>query len=321
MKHKKILILALFLLLAGILFMIWDMFFRKPGGSVNPYAYDIKTLQAGDTLVAKYAEVQQIKPDLKGIHGIATDLSDRIYIAGEQGVEIYNPAGKREAAFPVQGSARCIQVDRNGLIYLGMEDHLEIFSMQGRQLKRWKNCGIDALITSVAVTPEDVYIADAGNKIVCRYDLDGNFLRRIGEKDPQKNIPGFIIPSPWFDIGMDHEGSLWIVNPGRHRFEKFNRDGELLSSWGKATMAMDGFCGCCNPSHFAFLSDGSFVTSEKGIERIKIYSPLGDFRCIVATPAAFNEGTKGLDLAVDSKDRILVLDPERNQVRIFVMKK
>jgi len=63
------------------------------------------------------------------------------------------------------------------------------------------------------------------------------------------------------------------------------------------------------------------VTSEKGIERIKIYSPLGDFRCIVATPAAFNEGTKGLDLAVDSKDRILVLDPERNQVRIFVMKK
>jgi len=220
------------------------MFFRKPGGSVNPYAYDIKTLQAGDTLVAKYAEVQQIKPDLKGIHGIATDLSDRIYIAGEQGVEIYNPAGKREAAFPVQGSARCIQVDRNGLIYLGMEDHLEIFSMQGRQLKRWKNCGIDALITSVAVTPEDVYIADAGNKIVCRYDLDGNFLRRIGEKDPQKNIPGFIIPSPWFDIGMDHEGSLWIVNPGRHRFEKFNRDGELLSSWGKATMAMDGFCGC-----------------------------------------------------------------------------
>ena len=42
---------------------------------------------------------------------------------------------------------------------------------------------------------------------------------------------------------------------------------------------------------------------------------------VVATPDSFNEGTKGLDLAVDSKDRILVLDPERNQVRVFVLKK
>ena len=301
--------------------MFWDMFFGKPENNVNPYAYEMKTIRASDTLFTKYTEVQQIKSGLARIHGLATDISDRIYVAGEKGVEIYDRNGNRETAFPVDGSARCIQVDRNGLIYLGMQEHLEIFNKEGRRLKQWAGCGDEAIITSVAITLNDVFIADAGNKIVYRYDHSGNLRNKIGEKDPRKNTPGFIVPSPWFDVGIGHDGLLWVVNPGRHSLEKYTSDGDLIFSWGKATMAMEGFCGCCNPSHFSILSDGSFVTSEKGIERIKVYSPNGDFIGVVATPDSFNEGTKGLDLAVDSKDRILVLDPERNQVRVFVLKK
>ena len=320
MKQKSVLIFALVCLLAGIVFMAWDMFFSQPETSVNPYAYEIKALRASDTLLTRYTEVQQIKPGLSEIHGIATGRADLIYVAGEKGVEIYDREGKLVTLFPIEGSARCIQVDRNGLIYLGIQDHLEIYNREGRRLKQWKTCGEEAIITSVAVTDDDIFIADAGRKIVYRYDHSGNLLNRIGEKDPRKNIPGFVIPSPWFDIGIGHDGSLWVVNPGRHSFEKYTSDGELISSWGKATMSMEGFCGCCNPSHFTILSDGSFVTSEKGIERIKVYSPTGVVKCVVATPDSFNEGTKGLDLAVDLKDRILVLDPERKQVRVFVLK-
>ena len=321
MKQKSVLIFALVCLLAGISFMVWDMFFRQPDASENPYAYDMKNLKGSDTVLTKYAEVQQIKPGLTEILGVATDISDRIYVAGEKGVEIYDASGKRENAFSFDGTARCIRVDRHGLIYLGMQDHLEIFSKEGKKLSQWPPSGDDAIITSVAVTDADIFIADAGNKTVGRYDHSGNLQKKIGEKDPHDSIPGFVIPSPWFDIAVGGDGMLWVVNPGRHCLEKFTRDGALISSWGKATMAMDGFCGCCNPSNFALLSDGSFVTSEKGIERIKVYSPAGDFSCIVAAPASFNEGTRGLDLAVDSKNRIIVLDPERKQVRVFVLKK
>jgi hypothetical protein len=42
---------------------------------------------------------------------------------------------------------------------------------------------------------------------------------------------------------------------------------------------------------------------------------------VVANSGSFTEGTRGLDLAVDSKGRIVVLDPERKQVRIFEIKK
>ena len=157
--------------------------------------------------------------------------------------------------------------------------------------------------------------------MVLRCDKDGNLRLKIGEKDPARAIPGFVIPSPYFDVKTDPKGTIWVANTGRHLLEHFDKDGNLLGSWGEATMTMEGFCGCCNPSNFAFLPDGSFVTSEKGIERIKIYNPDGKFRFLVAGPSAFTEGTKGLDLAVDSKGRIVVLDPERKQVRIFQLKK
>ena len=86
-------------------------------------------------------------------------------------------------------------------------------------------------------------------------------------------------------------------------------------------MATEGFCGCCNPSNFAFINDSLFVTSEKAIERVKIYSTDGTFLCVVATPDQFESGTKGLDLAVDKQNRILVLDPVKKMIRIFEPKK
>jgi hypothetical protein len=84
-------------------------------------------------------------------------------------------------------------------------------------------------------------------------------------------------------------------------------------------MDIEGFCGCCNPTHFAFLPDGSFVTSEKGIPRVKVYDRLGRLAAVVAGPDRFREGVQGLDLAVDQTERILVLDPARRAVRVFVL--
>jgi hypothetical protein len=85
-------------------------------------------------------------------------------------------------------------------------------------------------------------------------------------------------------------------------------------------MNVEGFAGCCNPSHFIILEDGSFVTAEKGIARIKVYNILGKLESIVAEPDLFIEGTVDLDLAVDSKQRIFTLDHKKKAVRIFSKK-
>jgi len=173
------------------------------------------------------------------------------------------------------------------------------------------------VVTSIAVSETSVFIADAGNKIVYHYDLKGNMINEIGRKDSLQGVKGFLIPSPYFDIAIGREDELWVVNPGRHQLEAYSIDGRFLSSWKKTSMGLDGFSGCCNPSHIAILPNGSFVTSEKGIIRVKIHKPSGAFESVVAAPKVFDKGTKGLDLAIDSQNRIIVIDPKKGLIRIF----
>ena len=85
-------------------------------------------------------------------------------------------------------------------------------------------------------------------------------------------------------------------------------------------MNIDGFSGCCNPAHMAILSDNSFVTSEKGLPRIKIHDQHGQFVGVVAPPSLFGKTTTAPDLAVDGQDRIYALDIEHQRIRIFERK-
>jgi len=316
MKQKIIIISAIILLLTLVAFMVKDFFFSKPE-SRNPYEFELNAVRTGDTSMAAYTETGQIKTTLEEIHGLATNASGKICISGKDGVEIFDASGKAERKFKIDSIAQSITVNENGDIFLGMLDHIQIWSKTGEQLSKWPSFGPDAVITSIAIKGNDVFVADAGQKVVYHCDLKGKLINKIGLKDPATGVPGFIIPSPYFDLGISKDGNLWIVNPGRHSFEKYAFDGTLLTSWTKASMAMEGFCGCCNPSNFAFLNDSLFVTSEKGIERVKVYKTDGTFLAVVATPDQFEEGTTGLDLAVDAQNRILILDPVKKLVRIF----
>ncbi len=316
MKQKIIIFSAIALLLLLVGFMVKDFFFSN-SDNINPYKFELENLRSGDTTKPVFSETFHFTSGLEEIHGIATDLQGNIYVAGKGGVEIFDSAGKSTYKVKINGTANCISVDGKGYILLGLNDHIETWNKEGKQLSTWKSFGSDVVITSIATNDDNMFVADAGQKVVYHCDLIGNLINKIGLKDPATGVPGFIVPSAYFDLGIGKDGNLWVVNPGRHSFEKYNSDGKLFTSWGKASMAMEGFCGCCNPSNFAMIYDSLFVTSEKAIERVKIYNADGSFRCVVATPDQFEAGTKGLDLAVDKNNRILLLDPVKKLVRIF----
>jgi hypothetical protein len=155
-------------------------------------------------------------------------------------------------------------------------------------------------------------------------------LNRIGGKNKVRNIPGFVIPSPYFDLAIADDGLLRVVNPGRHRIEAYTFGGDLEFWWGTYSPNVEGFCGCCNPVNFAILKDGGFVTAEKGLVRVKVYDADGKFAGVVAGPEQLIEACDakicqvptncqlgGFDLAVDNKQQVLVLDTLRNVIRTF----
>ena len=150
-----------------------------------------------------------------------------------------------------------------------------------------------------------------------RYKTDGEYLGYFEGKSEAGQLHGFIIPSGCFDLDISEDGELWVVNPGKHSLEHYSHQGRLLRFWENASFAPEGFSGCCNPVHIAILPDGSFVTSEKGIVRIKVHKPYGDIYGFVALPEKFENALYAPDVTATPEGIIYALDFNTNKIRVF----
>lgn len=296
----------------------------------NPYALDFQRLGKIDPALLQYKQVSRITDLPQRPRRIAIGTNDEVCIAGGKSILLLDLKGNLLTEIALTTPGRCVAVTPDSQIFVGLRDHVEIFDRKGQLRARWDSLPGRPWLTGIAVSDNDVYLADAGNRVVLRCYRSGKVVSRIGEKNPERNIPGFVVPSPFFDLEMHKDGLLRVTNPGRHRVEAYTADGDLEFFWGKASAAIDGFCGCCNPIHLALLPDGRFVTCEKGIRRVKVYHADGRLDCVVAGPDSFDNAAGeaanaqfpessygGIDAAVDSAGRIYIVDLARGDVRIM----
>lgn len=344
--HKSIgpaIIGAVVVLAAAVgLYVVLATDVLRPGGSRlgERFRYDLEKYRKVDPKLIIYEEVTsaRIKTPLAEPRALAAEPGNSVFfVVGDQVLLIVAPEPAGMHQVPLSGRPRCLAAGADHNLYVGMRDHIQVMSPTGKLKAKWKDLGSRAVLTSIAVTDENVFAADAGNRVILRYDKSGQLLGRIGQKDPERNVPGFVVPSPYFDLAVAADGLLRVANPGRHRIEGYTAEGDFeLEPWGKAGTDIDKFCGCCNPVNFAILPDGGFVTAEKGLTRVKIYDEDGRFVGVVAGPQQFSRhdeicagrgpsgkgcSSGGLDVAVDARGRILILDPYTSEVRIFVRKK
>ena len=345
MNTKIFVCLLVFVALVVAIFAIirLDVTGEAGSGLGKEFIYDINSIAKIDPNLILYKEsVQPIRTGFTNSHSIVVTSDGSIYVAGDKAIRVFAENGELLNEIKIIDTPRCLALATNGKIYIGMKDHVEVYACpelverdsQSERLAAWQSLGHDALLTSIAVSKNDVFVADAGNRVVFHYDASGNLINRIGQKDKDRNIPGFVIPSPYFDLAVGRDGLLRVVNPGLHRIEAYTFKGDLEFWWGKFSADLEGFTGCCNPVNFAILEDDSFVTCEKGLIRVKIYDAAGDFVGVVAGPKQLVEGgasgicyypadcqSGGFDVAVDAQGRIFVLDTIKNIVRIFTREK
>jgi len=285
------------------------------------FTYDLSKLKQVDPALVTYREVESVATGLDVPRGIALAPGGKLLVVGDQKARVF-AGGKAVAEFGTASAPpQCVAAGPDGAIYVGLKNRIVVYSAAGKQTAAWEPLGDKAYVTGLAATKGNVFVADAGQRVLWRFDPSGKVLGRIGEKDPAKYADGLVIPSPYFSVALGPEGMLWVTNPGRRRVECYTYDGAYRFAWGKASMRIEGFCGCCNPTHLAIDAQARFFTSEKGLPRVKVYTRDGEFAAVVAPPTAFADGTTGLDLAVADDGRVFVLDPHRQAVRIFAEKK
>jgi sugar lactone lactonase YvrE len=304
---------------------------QAPSGLGAAYQYDISSLAYIDPNLIQYdMQLPLIETGYVHARAVCVDHEGLIWVAGDETVRVFQRDGNLMRTLSSDGPTTCLAVTPQGQIYVGKRDHVDVFGPDFKRDAAWPSLGEDAVITSLAVSATQVFVADAGHREVVVYDLAGQVVSRFGKANEDQGFEGIIVPSAYFDLVLSQDGLLRVVNPGRLRVDAFTRDGQYEFSWGEPGNAIEGFCGCCNPCALAVLPDGRFVTAEKGLMRVKVYNSDSGFEGVVAGFTDLNIRLEpkicktpdecranALDVAVDQAGDIYVLDTDRAQVRVF----
>jgi hypothetical protein len=316
MKKRSLTIVVLLILILIISVIVVDFLKSRPdrkGG--NPYALEVDQYKKVDPALISHQEARNL--NLGDLHGAAMALSNGLlYVAGDSSVVILQPGGDLIATLKIFPSPTGILVCDNTL-FLSFRRFVAAYDLSGRLISRWEDLDDRSVITNLAYRGDQIFVADAGNRRVLVYNREGDLQGEFYGEAESDSGHGFIVPSANFDLAVDPYGELWVVDPGRHALENYTGEGRMRGYWGMYSLEPEGFQGCCNPARITVAPDGAFVTSEKGLVRIKIYEASGILRSVVATPDQFKEAGKAPDVCIDSSMVVYALDMDRNIIRIF----
>jgi hypothetical protein len=320
MKKRSLTAVVLVILAVILAVIVVDFMKSRPGRrGRNPYALEVDQYREVDTALISHRETRNLS--LGSLTASSMDYKDgRLFVVGDSSLVVILPDGRVvERAGIIPGPTCLAVVDHQ--VYIGYKTFVARYDAEGHLVKRWETLGERAVITNLASNGRQLYAADAGNREVAIYSMEGDLLGRFEGKAETEAGHGFIVPSPNFDLAVNSYGELWVVNPGKHALENYSDDGRMRGFWENTSFEIDGFLGCCNPARITVMEDGSFVTSEKGVVRIKIHDQSGKLLSVVAPPGLFKEEGKAPDVCVDSAGVVYALDFDRNVIRIFEPKK
>jgi len=317
MKNRGLVIVVLVIIGVILGVILVDFLGNRPDRrSKNPYALDVNQYRKVDPSLISHREIRNFSLGLL----IASDMSpfdSILYISGNSSLVVLPLNGSRATMHPIPPGATCLEVDGEN-IFVGFGTYVAKFSRGGDLLQQWPDMGERTVLTNLAIKGDHIYAADAGNRRIVIFNREGEQTGAFEGKAESDAGHGFIVPSANFDLAVNSYGELWVVNPGKHALENYTDDGRLRGYWESESFDIDGFLGCCNPARITTLADGSFVTSEKGVVRIKIYDQSGKLLSVVAPPDLFSgEDPKAPEVCADGNNVIYALDFERDMVRVF----
>ncbi len=166
----------------------------------------------------------------------------------------------------------------------------------------------------VAVDSQDnVYVLTRGEHPIMVFDREGNFIRSFGEGLFSNRTHGLYI---------SHDDSVLAADDGIHTIQKFNSEGDKLMEIGERNQPAPAWSGQAfnRPTSAAIMpSNGDvYVSDGYGNSRIHVFTGSGEYK--------FSWGEPGIDagqfirphnIAVDSNDRVYVVDRECHRIQIF----
>jgi hypothetical protein len=252
----------------------------------------------------------------RSLAGLALGPLDAVHALGDDEVRVFAKDGRLARTWSAPEKASCLGVAPDGRVAVGSPGRVDLYSDTGARLTGFAVGTREkpADVTAVRLARDSILVADAAARVIRRYDLRGTEQGVIGALN---KTGGFMLPNGSLDFDVDSDGGVHATDAGRHQVTSWTFDGAMVASFGKFGMARpEDFVGCCNPVNVAVARDGSIVTAEKAIARVKVFSKDRALLAVIG-PDHFDPMCRHIHIAVDSTGRIVAADPERRTVAVF----
>jgi len=250
---------------------------------------------------------------LHSLTGIAVGGEDLIYATGDAAVKVFDPEGGFLRTWPISKPGLSLGIDER-TVYVGEEGQIEIFDTSGRLLSTWSDSELLGRVTAIDFLEEEIIAADSLARCLRRFDRERRFLNNIGDANRMR---GFNIPNGALDFAIDRLGVIHACNPGKHRVERYNPNGDLLGHIGRFDgRDPEGFPGCCNPTNVTVTDQGYTYVTEKAGPRAKVLDSEGNLVGVIAA-GVFDPNCKNMDVAVDSRGWVYVVDTVKLLINVF----
>ena len=267
---------------------------------------------------------------------------ERLYAVDRDGnrIQVFDKDGKFLFKFGEKGQGNGqflvpygIDVDKAGNVWVADRGNHRIqkFDSNGNFILKFGNSGTSPSSepgkfdnprhVEVDKAGKYVYVADSKNNRIQQFDINGNFVRVIGQLG---NKPGeFNLPTT---IEQDSKGDFFVNERGNERIQKFDSNWKPLLSWGTKGSANNQFC---HMEHLALdIHNNVYVTdpqSDPGCSmqpRVLKFDSNGNFITKFGSagrePAQFEDPEH---LAVDNNGNVYVSDRRNNDIKVFSLNK
>lgn len=209
-----------------------------------------------------------------------------------------------------------VTVDQDDNVYVMDTENYRIqkFDSNGRFVSRWgsqgngegqfQNASSQGWLGRMVVdTHGNLYVIDANNFRIQKFDSNGNYLTQWGTKGTSDGEFSYIP----FDIAIDPQDNVFVCESASiHRVQKFDANGKFLLSWGKLGY-LDGEFSSGDNCSVSVDPDGNvFVTDNSG--RIQKFDANGQFLSKINLPLVNGVSVSPWNIAVDQQGNIYVGD-------------
>jgi len=215
-----------------------------------------------------------------------------------------------------------LAIDNKGELYVfdGKIKQIMVYDHDGKFLRAIGDPNDFARPAGIAVTPDGsrIYAVDIGgsssneHKVLVFDAQSGKHLFNIGKRGTDRGE--FNLPR---DAALAPDGSLYIVDSGNFRVEKFDPDGKFLSEFGAIGRQPGQFS---RPKEAAVDKDGNVYVVDSLFGNFQIFNSAGQLLLAVGTRSNSDAPAKyqlPSSVAIDEDGRVYVVDQYFRKVDIY----